>query len=131
MPGHARHRGKRVLSRLNDLAVTPPLGERRQQCPVRTGIRRRGTSDRAVGGAAQLERLERFAVPTIAVIVGLDLFPKARVFHRSIDTWLAVWTTLVGATGLIRVGMTAAPVNAVWSWVGAGVALATLSYGAN
>lgn len=73
--------------------------------------------------------LDRFIVPTIAVIVGLHFFPMARVFHRSIDTWLAVWTTLVGATGLILVGMTAAPVNAVWSWVGAGVALATLSYG--
>lgn len=73
--------------------------------------------------------LDRFIVPTIAIIVGLHFFPMARVFHRSIDTWLAVWTTLVGATGLILVGLAAAPVSAVWSWVGAGVAVATLSYG--
>lgn len=73
--------------------------------------------------------LDRFIVPTIAIIVGLHFFPMAHVFHRSIDTWLAVWTTIVGTTGLILVGLAAAPVSAVWSWVGAGVAVATLSYG--
>ncbi|WIE85098.1 hypothetical protein [Curtobacterium sp. MCPF17_021] len=73
--------------------------------------------------------LDRFIVPTIAVIVGLHFYPMARVFRRSIDNWIATWTTLVGVAGVIAIIVDAAGWSLAWSWVGLGAALATLSYG--
>ncbi|MBF4590693.1 hypothetical protein [Curtobacterium sp. VKM Ac-1395] len=73
--------------------------------------------------------LDRFIVPTIAVIVGLHFYPMARVFHRSIDTWIATWTTLVGLAGVVAVLADGSAWPLAWSWVGAGAAAATLSYG--
>ncbi|WP_146239619.1 hypothetical protein [Curtobacterium sp. MCSS17_011] len=73
--------------------------------------------------------LDRFIVPTIAVIVGLHFYPMARVFRRSIDNWIATWTTLVGVAGVVAIIVDAAGWPLAWSWVGLGAALATLSYG--
>jgi hypothetical protein len=73
--------------------------------------------------------LEEFVVPTIAVIVGLHFYPMAWVFQRSIDVWLASWTTLVGAAGIVAVAVDRPDALLVWAWVGAGVAVATLLYG--
>lgn len=73
--------------------------------------------------------LQRFLVPTIAVIVGLHFYPMARVFRRRIDVGIATWTTLVGTAGVIAVLADGAAWPLVWSWVGAGAAVATLAYG--
>ena len=73
--------------------------------------------------------LQRFLVPTIAVIVGVHFYPMARVFRRRIDLGIATWTTLVGAAGVIAVLADAAAWPLVWSWVGAGAAIATMAYG--
>ena len=73
--------------------------------------------------------LQRFLVPTIAVIVGLYFYPMARVFRRRIDLGIATWTTLVGAAGVVAVLADGAAWPLVWSWVGAGAAVATLAYG--
>jgi len=73
--------------------------------------------------------LQRFLVPTIAVIVGLHFYPMARVFRRRIDLGIATWTTLVGTAGVVAVLVDGAAWPLVWSWVGAGAAIATMAYG--
>ncbi|MWV29652.1 hypothetical protein [Rathayibacter iranicus] len=75
--------------------------------------------------------LNRFLVPGIAVIVGLHFFPMARIFGRTLDLWLATWTTLVGAVGVVVVLFDGSTWPVVWSWVGAGAAAATFAYGAS
>jgi hypothetical protein len=73
--------------------------------------------------------LDRFMVPTIAIIVGLHFYPMAHIFGRSIDLWLATWTTLVGVVGVTVILFNGFAWPIVWSWVGAGAAAATISYG--
>ncbi|PPH90800.1 hypothetical protein [Rathayibacter sp. AY1D5] len=73
--------------------------------------------------------LDRFLVPAIAVIVGLHFYPMARIFGRTLDLWLATWTTLVGAIGVVVVLVDGSAWPQVWSWVGAGAAAATVTYG--
>jgi len=73
--------------------------------------------------------LDRFAVPAIALIVGLHFYPMGWVFQRSIDVWLATWVTLVGIAGLVVIGIDLADAALVWAYVGVGVASATLAYG--
>lgn len=80
-------------------------------------------------GVLSANSLDRFTVPTIAVIVGVHFFPMARIFDRTIDLWLGAWTTLVGATGITAIAFNAPDWPVVWSWVGLGAAAATLSYG--
>lgn len=81
-------------------------------------------------GVLGANRLNRFLVPAIAMIVGLHFFPMARIFGRTLDLWLASWTTLVGAVGVVVVLLDGSAWPVVWSWVGAGAAAATLTYGA-
>lgn len=73
--------------------------------------------------------LDDYALPAIAVVVGLHFYPMARLFRRSVDVWLATWTTLVGIAGVIAVAIDDDKTELVWSWVGAGVAVATVAYG--
>jgi hypothetical protein len=80
-------------------------------------------------GVLNANGVAEFVVPTIAVIVGLHFFPMAWVFQRSIDVWLASWTTLVGVVGIIAVAVDRPDALMVWAWVGAGVGVATLLYG--
>jgi len=69
-----------------------------------------------------------YVVPAIALIVGLHFYPMARVFRRTIDLYLATWTSLVGLGGI---GALAAgsPKNLVTGLVAVGAALATTAYG--
>ena len=73
--------------------------------------------------------LDDFVLPVIALIVGLHFYPMARIFNRSIDVWLATWTTLVAIAGIVAVALDRPDAALVWAWVGAGVAAATVSYG--
>jgi hypothetical protein len=69
-----------------------------------------------------------YVVPAIALIVGLHFYPMARVFRRTIDLYLATWTTLVGLAGIVALAA-GAPLDQVTGFVAVGAALATTAYG--
>jgi hypothetical protein len=68
-------------------------------------------------------------VPTIALVVGLHFFPLAKAFKRTIDYYLASWSTLVSLCGFVFTLRHIMPVNYVMAFLGAGLALATTCYG--
>ncbi|MBS1523662.1 MAG: hypothetical protein JST50_21850 [Bacteroidetes bacterium] len=68
-------------------------------------------------------------IPVIALVVGLHFYPLARVFRRTIDYYLATWTTIIAIIGiglLLNKSYSAATVD---SFVGVGTAIATSCYG--
>jgi hypothetical protein len=69
-----------------------------------------------------------YVVPVIALIVGLHFYPMARVFRRTIDLYLATWTSLVGLGGIVALAA-GSPKNPVTGTVAVGAALATATYG--
>jgi hypothetical protein len=69
-----------------------------------------------------------YVVPAIALIVGLHFYPMARVFRRTIDLYLATWTTLVALAGIVALAA-GAPLDQVTGFVAVGAALATTAYG--
>ncbi|MEU8814922.1 hypothetical protein [Actinoplanes sp. NPDC048796] len=69
-----------------------------------------------------------YVVPAIALIVGLHFYPMARVFRRTIDLYLATWTTLVGLAGIGALAAGASE-DLVIGMVAVGAALATTIYG--
>ena len=69
-----------------------------------------------------------YVVPAIATIVGLHFYPMARVFRRTIDLYLATWTTLVGLAGIVALAA-GASLDQVTGFVAVGAALATTAYG--
>ncbi|GAA3631589.1 hypothetical protein GCM10022223_57090 [Kineosporia mesophila] len=69
-----------------------------------------------------------YLLPAIALVVALHWYPMAWVFRRGFDLWPASWTLLVAVAGIVLLA-TGADRDLVWSWVGAGTALATLGYG--
>ncbi|AGL18498.1 hypothetical protein [Actinoplanes sp. N902-109] len=70
-----------------------------------------------------------FAVPVIALIVGVHFYPMARIFHRTVDLYLATWTVLVAVAGIVVLAATDAPADQVAALVAVGVAACTATYG--
>ncbi|TNM67099.1 hypothetical protein FHN55_11260 [Streptomyces sp. NP160] len=68
-------------------------------------------------------------LPAIALVVGLHFYPMARIFQRSIDTWLATALSAVGLAGLLALLLTSADRDLVWGLVAVGAALTTGAYG--
>ena len=68
-------------------------------------------------------------IPVIALVVGLHFYPLAKVFKRTIDYYLATWTTLVAVCGIILLLNKTYPVAHVDAIVGMGTAIATSCYG--
>ncbi len=62
------------------------------------------------------------------VASGLVLMAVFSIWWAS-DTWIATWTTLLGLAGVVAVLADGSERPLAWSWVGAGAAVATLSYG--
>ncbi|BCY11443.1 hypothetical protein [Actinoplanes sp. L3-i22] len=69
-----------------------------------------------------------YVMPAIALIVGLHFYPMARIFGRSLDLYIATWTTLAGLAGIVAIAA-GAPVEPVTGFVAVGAALATSAYG--
>jgi uncharacterized membrane-anchored protein len=40
-------------------------------------------------------------IPVIALVVGLHFYPLARVFKRTIDYYLATWSTIIAVLGIV------------------------------
>lgn len=71
----------------------------------------------------------QFMAPAIALIVGLHFIPLSRVFHRRIDVWLGLFTALLGAVGIVSVGIDRDTYLIVWGVVGFLTAGVTAFYG--
>jgi hypothetical protein len=68
-------------------------------------------------------------IPTIALVVGLHFFPLGKVFKRTIDYYLASWSTIVALFGFLFTLNHTMPVNYIQTFVGIGLAMATSCYG--
>ena len=68
-------------------------------------------------------------IPVIALVVGLHFYPLARVFRRTIDYYLATWTTVVAIIGIGLILNKSYPAATVDAFVGVGTAIATSCYG--
>jgi len=68
-------------------------------------------------------------IPVIALVVGLHFYPLAKVFKRTIDYYLATWTTFVAISAIILIlNKTITEVDG-FAFTGIGVAIATSCYG--
>jgi hypothetical protein len=69
------------------------------------------------------------SIPVIALVVGLHFYPMAKIFKRTIDYYLATWSTIIAICGIVFLlnGIFSQPT--VYAFVGIGLALATSSYG--
>ena len=68
-------------------------------------------------------------IPTLALVVGLHFFPLAKIFKRTVDYYLATWSTLIALCGFLFTLRHIMPVNYVMAFVGAGIGIATTCYG--
>ena len=68
-------------------------------------------------------------IPVIALVVGLHFYPLARVFKRTIDYYLATWTTIVAIIGFVLILNKSCSAAVADAFVGIGTAIATSCYG--
>jgi hypothetical protein len=68
-------------------------------------------------------------LPVIALVVALHFFPMAKVFKRTVDYYLATWSTLVAVGGFIFTLDKIMPVNDIQAFLGIGMGMATSCYG--
>ncbi|WP_428327523.1 hypothetical protein [Mucilaginibacter sp.] len=68
-------------------------------------------------------------MPVIALVVGLHFYPLAKVFKRTIDYYLATWSTLIAVLAIVFSLNKTLTQNGVFTLLGVGIALATASYG--
>jgi hypothetical protein len=68
-------------------------------------------------------------IPVIALVVGLHFYPLTKVFKRTIDYYLATWTTLVAVAAIVLVLNKTLTGDAIFAFTGVGVAIATSCYG--
>lgn len=68
-------------------------------------------------------------IPAIALIVGLHFYPMAWVFKRTIDYYLATWTTTVAIGAIVLCLKHSIALNDIDAFVGVGLAISTASYG--
>ena len=69
------------------------------------------------------------AIPVMALVVGLHFFPLAKVFKRTIDYYLATWSTVIATLAIIFVLNKTMTEPAAMAFVGIGIAIATSCYG--
>jgi hypothetical protein len=68
-------------------------------------------------------------IPVIALVVGLHFYPLAWLFKRTLDYYLATWSTLVAICGMVFTLNKTFTENQVFAFVGIGLAIATSCYG--
>ena len=68
-------------------------------------------------------------IPAIALIVGLHFYPLAKIFKRTIDYYLATWSTTIAVLGIILSLNKTLSQNEASAFVGIGIATATSCYG--
>jgi hypothetical protein len=68
-------------------------------------------------------------IPVIALVVGLHFYPLAKVFRRTIDYYLATWTTIIAIIGIALILNKSYSTATVDAFVGVATAIATSCYG--
>ncbi len=68
-------------------------------------------------------------VPVIALVVGLHFFPLARLFKRTQDYYLAVWSTIIAVCGMLFSIYGIFTNSWTIAFVGVGMAVTTSVYG--
>lgn len=68
-------------------------------------------------------------IPVIALVVGLHFYPMAKIFKRTIDYYVATWSTIIAICGIVfTLNKMLSPEN-IAVFVGVGMALSTSCYG--
>ncbi|MBS1661203.1 MAG: hypothetical protein JST68_09145 [Bacteroidetes bacterium] len=70
-----------------------------------------------------------YILPAIALIVGLHFYPMARIFDRTVDYYIATWTSLVALTAIFIIIKYDYSFPCIMAILGIGVSLATIAYG--
>ncbi|MES2426987.1 MAG: hypothetical protein V4560_08430 [Bacteroidota bacterium] len=68
-------------------------------------------------------------IPVIALVVGLHFYPMAKIFKRSIDYYIATWSTLIALCSIWLILHNTYPINNVIVFLGIGMAVSTSCYG--
>jgi hypothetical protein len=68
-------------------------------------------------------------IPVIALVVGLHFYPLAKIFKRTIDYYLATWTTVIAIIAIVLILKKVYPPANVDAFVGIGTGIATSCYG--
>jgi len=68
-------------------------------------------------------------IPVMALVVGLHFYPLGWLFKRTIDYYLATWSTLIAAGGIVFTLNKTFTANNALAFVGIGLAIATSCYG--
>jgi hypothetical protein len=68
-------------------------------------------------------------IPVLALVVGLHFFPLAKVFKRTIDYYLATWSTMIAICGIIFSISKTMSLNYILAFLGVGIGIATSCYG--
>ncbi|HVW96098.1 MAG TPA: hypothetical protein VHA56_09030 [Mucilaginibacter sp.] len=71
----------------------------------------------------------RLVIPVIALVVGLHFFPLAKVFKRTIDYYLAAWSTAIAVIAIILIINHTLSASDAAAFTGTGLAAATSCYG--
>jgi hypothetical protein len=69
------------------------------------------------------------SIPVIALVVGLHFYPMAKIFKRTIDYYLATWTTVIAIVAVVLILNKSYTPASVYVFVGIGTAIATSCYG--
>lgn len=68
-------------------------------------------------------------IPFFALVVGLHFFPLAKIFNRTFDYYIGIWTCLFAILGIYLITKKLTTVNLANVVVSLGCAIATISYG--
>ncbi|MDR3694587.1 hypothetical protein [Mucilaginibacter sp.] len=71
----------------------------------------------------------QLTIPVLALVVGLHFFPLAKVFKRTIDYYLATWSTIVAVFSIVLTLNKTFSENGTLAFTGVGIAIATSGYG--
>jgi hypothetical protein len=68
-------------------------------------------------------------MPVLALVVGLHFFPLAKVFKRTIDYYLATWSTVIAILSIALSLNKTLTQSGVFTLLGIGIGIATSCYG--
>lgn len=68
-------------------------------------------------------------IPVIALVVGLHFFPLAKIFKRTIDYYLATWSTVIAVLAIVFSLNHTLTQPGIAAFTGGGLAVATSCYG--
>ncbi|MBC7400083.1 MAG: hypothetical protein H7289_09070 [Mucilaginibacter sp.] len=68
-------------------------------------------------------------IPVIALVVGLPFYPMAKLFKRTLDYYVATWSTIIAICGIVfTLNKSMSPAHIIL-FVGIGMAFSTTCYG--